>query len=117
MAMWSDVLDSRMSATDLQINRTEAEHEWDDEARVNCFIRFWFKYGTGKNVALSMQELRRKTEEMIGHSISDQAFQIGLYLADLEVKDRVKFPLWPEDAAAWWEEDLLRLENQIAEQK
>ena len=63
------------------------------------------------------EELRRKTEEKIGHRISDQAFRIGLYLADLEVTDRVKLPLWQENVTAWWREDLLRLEQQIAEQK
>jgi hypothetical protein len=105
-----------MSARDLKINRSEAEREWDDEARVNCFIRFWFKYCTGKFVWLSKQDLKRKTEEMIGHSISEQAFQIGLYLADLGAKDYFKFPMWQEDVVGWWKEDLTRLEKQIAEQ-
>jgi hypothetical protein len=114
--MWSDRLDTRMSARDLKINRREAEREWSDEARVNCFVRFWLQYCSGKSVWLSRQELKRKTEEMIGHSISDQAFQIGLYLADLEVKDRVKLPLWQENVVDWWREDLTRLEKQITEQ-
>ena len=115
--MWSDHLDTRMAARDLKINRSEAEHEWSDQARVNCFIRFWLKYCTGKSVWLSKARVEAtKLRRMIGHSISDQAFQIGLYLADLEVTDRVKLPLWQENVTAWWRRRSARLEKQIAEQ-